>query len=203
MDVWVSGMYRYARWLPTVVLLVLVIIDLFSGAGLNIFTVLVIWFVAQSLAFLPTAAHYVGKWWGGRTSETAETGTAEMNSADPESEWWVAHLVVTIGLILAFIEFGLSLRFGLSDAWLAGSLLLWGLILVFGFIGVIGYYYDAKSLQAADAAWKPNPWIWIVGGFIFGQVFLMPVYLARRWWTVGLDWSKLPVIGSGDGRAAE
>jgi uncharacterized membrane protein len=66
-------MYRYARWLPSVILLFLVIIGLYTGAGLEIVPVLVIWFVAQALAFLPTAAHYVGKWWGERSSETAET----------------------------------------------------------------------------------------------------------------------------------
>ena len=156
--------------------------------------VFLIWFVVQSLALVPTAAYYVGKWYGERTSESAETDTME-TSAAPESRWWLAHFFVTIGLILSFIEFGLTLRFGLSDAWLAGVVLLWGIILVFVIVGVIGYYYDAKALKAADAAWQPNPWIWIVGGFIFGQVLVMPIYLARRWWTVGLDWSKLPVIG--------
>jgi uncharacterized membrane protein len=191
-------MYQYAKWLPTVILLFLVIIGLYTGAGLNIVPVLMIWFVVQSLAFLPTAAHYVGKWWGKRTSETAETGTAETyaaetNAAEPESQWWLAHLFVTIGLILSFIEI---LWFGFeSDGMLAATFLLYGMILLFVIIGVIGYYYDAKALKAADAAWQPNPWIWIVGGFIFGHVLLMPFYLARRWWTVGLDWSKLPVIG--------
>ena len=187
-------MYRYAKWLPTVILLLILLLGSISGAGVEILAVFLIWFVAQSLALLPTAAYYVGKWYGEVTSESAKTDTAETTAA-PESQWWLAHLVVTIGIILSFIEFGLSLRFGLSDAWLAGVVLLWGLILIFGFIGVIGYYYDAKALKAADAAWQPNPWIWIVGGFIFGQVLLMPFYLARRWWTVGLDWSKLPVIG--------
>jgi hypothetical protein len=188
-------MYRYAKWLPTVILVLFLILGSISGGGVELLAVFSIWFVVQSLALVPTAAYAVGKWYGELTSESTETDTVETTGA-PESQWWLAHLAVTIGLILAFIEFGLSMRFGFDSAALIAFALLWlGIILVFGFIGVIGYYYDAKSLKAADAAWQPNPWIWIVGGFIFGHVFLMPIYLARRWWAVGLDWSKLPVIG--------
>jgi hypothetical protein len=89
--------------------------------------------------------------------------------------------------------FGLSYLLGFPSV--AFFVPLFGIILIFGPIGIIGYYYDAKALSAADAAWQPNPWVWIVGGFIFGHVLLMPVYLAQRWRTVGLDWSKLPLLG--------
>jgi hypothetical protein len=71
--------------------------------------------------------------------------------------------------------------------------------------GRVGEWYvpvcDMAPDGAADASWQPNPWVWVGFGFIFGHVFLMPIYLARRWWTVGLDWSKLPLINSGNGRA--
>jgi hypothetical protein len=195
MGVRFSGMYRYAKWLPTLILLLVLILGSISGGGVELLAVFSIWFVVQSLALVPTAAYAVGKWYGELTSESAETDTVE-TSAAPESKWWLAHLFVTIGLILLVISFALSFPLGAeSDAIFAGIMLSSGMMVFFGFIGMIGYYHDAKALQAADAAWQPNPWVWIVVGFIFGQVFLMPVYLARRWWTVGLDWSKLPVIG--------
>jgi len=119
-----------------------------------------------------------------------------MSVCELDSEWWLSHLFVTVGIGLLILTASLSIPFGAeSDVVLAGVLLSSGIIVFFGFLGTIGFYYDAKALKAADATWQPNPWVWIVGGVIFGAVLLMPVYLARRWWTVGLDWSKLPLIG--------
>jgi len=118
-----------------------------------------------------------------------------MSVGETDSEWWLSHLFVTVGLILFILTAAVSIPFGIeNDAIFVGILLSSGIIAFFGLLGIVGYYYDAKALKAADAAWQPNPWIWIVGGFIFGQVLLMPVYLVRRWWTVGLDWSKVPLI---------
>jgi hypothetical protein len=194
-------MYRYAKWLPTVILFLLVILELYGG-GVDLSAVFLIWLLAQSLALVPTASYYIGRWWGERTSESRETDAAEAGVVEPESQWWLAHFFVTVGLILLLVTIVMSISIGgATDAIFAGMMLTSVIVVFFGFIGVIGYFYDAKALKAADASWQPNPWVWVVVGFIFGHVFLMPIYLARRWWTVGLDWSKLPLIGSGDGTA--
>ena len=119
-----------------------------------------------------------------------------MGASDPEGRWWLSHFLVTVAIVLFLITILLSALLGRGNYLVVAlAVVSIAMMILFGFFGVVDYYRDAKALRAANAAWQPNPWVWIVGGFIFGQVFLMPIYLARRWWTVGLDWSKLPLIG--------
>jgi hypothetical protein len=84
-DVWVYGMYQYATWLPTVILLLLVILDLLGG-GVELSAVFLVWLVAQSLALVPTASYYIVRWWGERTSESREPGAAEAGVVEPVSQ---------------------------------------------------------------------------------------------------------------------
>jgi hypothetical protein len=118
-----------------------------------------------------------------------------MKQQSVDSKWWVAHLAVTIGVFLQLAAIPISLQYG-SDHPVIYALFMTsiGLIIVFILPAIVGYWAEADALEEADADWQPNPWVWFLGGFLVGQVLLMPIYLIRRWDKVGLDWGQVPIV---------
>jgi hypothetical protein len=60
---------QLARWLPTVLLVVLVAIGLGTGAGVEPFAVAALLALQVAIVGLPRVAEAAGRWYGERTSE--------------------------------------------------------------------------------------------------------------------------------------
>ena len=62
-------MYRYARWLPSVLIPAAVIVLATVGGGAELYAFAAMWLIFQPLAFLPVLARRAGRWYGSRTAD--------------------------------------------------------------------------------------------------------------------------------------
>lgn len=114
---------------------------------------------------------------GGRTTSAADVGRvdgdcefgrgpgARSESHDQYSWLAVAPFVLTVvGLVT-----GLLFGFGVFDTGTAANptLLPYAFLVPYFLVGLAGtlwVYRDAERLAAADADWRPNPWLYVLGG---------------------------------------
>lgn len=114
---------------------------------------------------------------GGRTSAAADVGRADADrefgrgpSARSESydefSWLaVAPFVLTVVGLVAGLLFG----FGIFDTGTTGdaTLLPYAILVPYFLVGLAGtlwIYRDAERVADSNADWRPNPWLYVLGG---------------------------------------
>jgi len=110
---------------------------------------------------------------------------------------WLLYVPMVLGLLTLFVDtLGVLASFPSSIAWALSVGLYWTFFL-FAAAGTVYLYNDALTLAAADRAWQPNPWTYILaGGTGVAAIQLLLVGLpSGTWQTTVASLAGLFVVG--------